>query len=491
MHPRRTRLIVGLGAVLFAGILALAGALTRIEVTPAPPVPGPSPTKQAARDWLFAASALTPSDPNVMGRDMRAALPLPDGGWLLSVDDRPVRCLAFDSWSCRMLVHNANTLVRLDAQGQVLAERPGALAIYQGEVFASRHIAVVQFGSLYAIDTDTLATVATLPTANIEMTRAGDRLYTWENYRRAPGATDLVERDPATLAELSRYPDITLDGLIGGAVALPEHSAFAYTWPAGADRYAVRVLPLDPTRPADAPWLANACGLERVADARVALSRGPRCASDDQDRLLELRDTRDGRVLAAAQGAFVSHWGGSALIVDGDQLIDPSTGVAVPDVPGWAVAVSDGQAISRLGDGGVALFRLAPVSTPERTPAQVVLQTACAWPDFAHVAVAQAENLQCPELQSAAGSRRIVLSSGRQPTLSSMIINSIDANASRRVITVHYAQPVTSRWAGPTAQVAVVELPASLSGTWLVWLLPDGAPPAFYAGGAAFEVLLP
>jgi hypothetical protein len=189
----------------------------------------------------------------------------------------------------------------------------------------------------------------------------------------------------------------------------------------------------------------------------VALSRGPRCASDDQDRLLELRDTRDGRVLAAAQGGFVSRWGASVLVVDGDKLIDPGSGVALPDVPGWAVAVSDGQAISRLGDGGVALFRLAPVSTPERTPARVVAQMPCAWPDFAHVAVAQADNLRCPDLQSAAGGRRIALSPGRQPTLSSMTINSIDTNASRRVITVHYAQSVTSRWAGPTAQVAVSE----------------------------------
>ena len=56
MHRRRTRLIAGLGAALFAGILALAGALTLNEATPAPPVPEPSPAKQAPRDWQFAPS---------------------------------------------------------------------------------------------------------------------------------------------------------------------------------------------------------------------------------------------------------------------------------------------------------------------------------------------------------------------------------------------------------------------------------------------------
>jgi hypothetical protein len=485
---RRSVALCAIGLVLLVAAVVAVNARrdTNLSVTP---TATPEPSEQAARDWRFERSVLAPADPNVVGGDLRAALALPDGGWLLSVDARPRRCLAFDSWSCGMLSHVASTLVRLDANGTVLAERTGAPAIYRGEVFASRHVAVVQFGGLYAIDTDTLATVATFPASNVWMTRAGDRLYTWETYRGTAGATDLVERDPTTFAELARYPQITLDDLTGDPIVAPEHNSFAYTANMGSDRFAVRVLALDPARPTDLPWLGDACGLDRVADGRVAISRGPLCASADQDRLLELRDI-DGHILASAQGGYVSYWGASSLLVDGERLIDPSTGARMPSVPGWAVAVADGRAITRLGDGGVALLRLdaAPTTAP-RTPV-LVAEMACSWPDFPHAAPANIANIGCPDLRSAAGPRRIILSPGRQPTATSLSIAAVEVDAGRRVVTIRYAESVTSRYAGDTAQVAIVELPDSVTGEWLVWLVTDGGRPD-YSVGPAFPITLP
>ena len=122
--------------------------------------------------------------------------------------------------------------------------------------------------------------------------------------------------------------------------------------------------------------------------------------------MLELRDT-DGRLLASAQSGYLSYWGASSLVVDGDRLIDPMTGNRIPSVPGWAVAVADSRAIVRLGDGGAALLRLdATPATSASTPLLVGLM-ACAWPDFAHAASAKAENIGCPDLRSAAGPHRI------------------------------------------------------------------------------------
>jgi len=350
-------------------------------------------------------------------------------------------------------------------------------------------VAIIQYGSLYAIDLDTLATVASLPMPNLWMTRAGDRLYTWETYRREPGATDLVERDPATFAELARYPQITLDGLVGDPIVIPEHNAFAYTESAGVERFAVRVLPLDPTRPTDAPWLAGACRVDRVADERVTVSRGISCTNDD-GRMLELRATIDGRVLASTQSGYASYWGASVLLVDGDHLIDPITGASMPDVPGWPVAVSDTRAITRLGDGGFGLLRLDGTHGSLPTGPVVVAQATCPWPDFAHVALALANNVRCPELLAAAGARRLVVSLGRQPTATSLIVDSLDVDPSRKVLTIHLTQSTASPWAGPTAQVAIVEAPVVVTGEWLVWLVQDGGPSG-YATGPAFVVEFP
>ena len=490
-RPRSRHAAAVVCLLVTVALLAVLGRdIAPHAVVPVPPSATPAAAKQAQREWRFESAALMPTDPNIIGRDLRAALLLPDGGWLLSVDDRTPRCLAFDSWSCGMLVKSGTTLVRLDANGAVVAQRKDALAIYRGEVFASRRVAVVQYGSLYAIDLETLATVGSLPTPNLWMTRAGDRLYTWETYRRESGATDLVERDPATFAELARYPQITLDGLFGDPIVLPDHNAFAYTESVGVERFAVRVLPLDPTRPTDAPWLTGACGVERVAEGRVAVSRGIHCTNGDTDRILELRATADGRLLASAQGGYTSRWGASVLLVDGDHLIDPVTGTRMPDVPGWPVAVSDSRAITRLGDGGVALLRLAPAAAVARSRPAIVGQATCTWPDFAHVAIARAEDIRCAELVPVAGARRVVLSLGRQPSATSLSIEGVDVDQDRRVVTIHYTQSTTSRWAGATAQVAIMELPEAISGEWLVWLVTPGATPG-YGTGPAFQITLP
>jgi hypothetical protein len=486
---RRSAVVGAVGLLLLVAAVVASNNARRDTNLFVTPTATPEASKQAARDWRFERSVLAPADPNMVGGDLRAALALPDGGWLLSVDARPQRCLVFDSWSCGMLAHVANTLVRLDANGTVLAQRTGAPAIYRGEVFASRHIAVIQFGGLYAIDIDTLATVAAFPASNVWMTRAGDRLYTWETYRGTAGATDLVERDPTTFAEVARFPQITLDDLTGDPIVAPDHNAFAYTAALGLDRYGVRVLPLDPALRADMSWLVDACSVDRVSDRRVAVSRGAACASADLDRTLELRDS-DGRIRASAQGGYVSYWGASSLLVDGDRLIDPSTGARMPSVPGWAVAVADGRAITRLRDGGVALLRLdaAPTTAP-RTPV-LVAEMACSWPDFPHAAPANVANIGCADLRSAAGPRRIILSPGRQPTATSMSINAVEIDPSRRVVTVRYTQSVTSRYAGDTAQVAIVELPDTVTGEWLVWLVTDGGRPD-YSVGPAFPITLP
>jgi hypothetical protein len=71
-----------------------------------------------------------------------------------------------------------------------------------------------------------------------------------------------------------------------------------------------------------------------------------------------------------------------------------------------------------------------------------------------------------------------------------MEVTSVETDPSRRVITIRYAQSVTSRWAGPTAQVTIVQLPDVPAGEWLVWLIVDGGRPD-YRNGSAFEVTLP
>lgn len=299
---RRAALAVTFVVAVVSVVLVGVGELTSENTPTATPSPELTVTKQAVLDWRFESSVLSTADANGVGREVRAALPLTDGGWLLSVGDRSLRCLVFDSGSCGGLRHPSSiSLIRLDAKGAIAAERVGAPDIFRGEVFLSSHVAVIQYGALQAIDLDTLATVATLPSPNVAMTRGAERLYTWEYYRREPGATELVERDPATFAEIARYPHITLDGLSGGAVVLRDYNAVAYTTALGPDHFGVRVLPLDPARPSDVPWLADACGIERVADGRVTVSRGAACSNED-DRLLELRDALDGRLHKVGAG---------------------------------------------------------------------------------------------------------------------------------------------------------------------------------------------
>jgi hypothetical protein len=270
-------------------------------------------------------------------------------------------------------------------------------------------------------------------------------------------------------------------------MVLPDYNAFAYRTSLGVDRFEARVLPLDPAQPSGVPWLAGACGLDRVADGRAAVSRGVTCSNAETQQLLELRDARDGRVLVSAQGAYVS---ASSLVVSGDRLIDPQSGEEMPDVPGWVVGATGGRAITRLGDGGAALLRLDAAPAPQVSSPIVVAQATCTWPDFAHVAIAKAANIGCQDLKSAADAHRLVLSPGRQPTASSLTLNSLEVDARRRLITIRYVQNVTSRWAGPTAQAAVVGVPEKVTGDWLVWLVPDGEASG-YSNGVVFGIRLP
>src|SRR5205085_11413294 len=107
------------------------------------PAPAPAPSTQMTREWLFERSVLTSADPNTTGRDVRTAVTLPDGGWILGVDDSPKRCLALDSWSCGALVKGPTAMVRLDPTGTVMADRHDGPTMRKGEVFASRHVAVI------------------------------------------------------------------------------------------------------------------------------------------------------------------------------------------------------------------------------------------------------------------------------------------------------------------------------------------------------------
>ena len=179
-------------------------------------------------------------------------------------------------------------------------------------------------------------------------------------------------------------------------------------------------------------------------------------------------------------------------MVDGRRLIDPITGETMPDVPGNAISVAGRRAISRLGDAGVALLRLDSAPAPDRTTPIVVAQATCTWPDFAHLALATSDNVRCPDLQAAAGAHRMVLSLGRQPTATGLTVTSLEVDRTRRVITVRYAQIVTSHYAGPSAQVALVALPAAVTGEWLVWLVSeDATADSGYGRGPAFAIGVP
>jgi hypothetical protein len=300
-----------------------------------------------------------------------------------------------------------------------------------------------------------------------------------------------VERDPTTFAEIRRYPHITLDGLFVGGIVLPDYNAFAYGTLVGPDRFGVRTLPLDPSRPSEVPWLAGACLVDRVADGRAAISRGTTCSNEETQRLLELRDAHDGRLLASVRDGYVSAWAATRLIVAGDRLIDPLSGEEMPEVPGWVVTATGSRAITRLGDGGAALMRLDTAPAPRSLGVDVVAQATCTWPDFAHVAPADLANIRCSELTAAAGPHRLVVSPGRQPTAATLTINSLEMDPTRRVITIHYAQTATSHWAGPTAEVAILAVPQELTGEWLVWTVTDQETPSDYAKGGLFDVRLP
>jgi hypothetical protein len=483
------RRLLALSLVLL--VLSFAALLSGSSEQRAPQTsaePSPSIDVQAVA-WRFEKTVLAAADANSFGRELMTALPTADG-WLLGVNERPTRCLATDSWSCGMLVKVARMLVRVDAAGRVVAERRTAPAMYDGEMFAARATAVVQSGALYAIDLDTLETLATMSDSNIRMTRAGDRLFTWETYRRVPGATDLVERDPRTLAEIRRYPSITLDGLYGHTIVVPARNALAYTWTDGSDRSEIRIVPLDPSRPPDLPWLAGACWLERVGDGRVAVARGSTCGTTEAGATLELRDASDGRLIRSSPTGSLSSWLASTLIVEGDGLIDPGTGRSLPGVPGWVVAIDGDRAITRLGDGGATLLRLVTAGTVTHVDPVVVARATCAWPDFPRVATARAENIGCPELRAAAGGHRLVVSPGRAPASKVFDIISIDVLTPAHVLTIHYRQAPTSRYAGATAEAAVVDVPEDVEGDWLVWMMPVDAGRT-YSGGPAFTVTFP
>jgi hypothetical protein len=283
---------------------------------------------------------------------------------------------------------------------------------------------------------------------------------------------------------------ITLDGLSGDAIVIPPHNAVAYTWNDGNERSEVRIVPLDTSGPPDLPWVAGACWLERVAEDRVVLARGTTCVTSEVSATLELRDATDGRMIRSSPTAGVSSWLASTLIVDGDRLVDPVSGRFLPQVPGWPVGIDGDRAITRLGDGGAALLRLAGVGIAAHSDPVVVARATCAWPDFPRVATARAENIGCPELRPAAGGHRLVVSPGRAPASKLFDILSIDVMTSEHVLTIHYRQDPTSRYAGATAEAAVVDVPEDVEGDWLVWMMPVDAGRT-YSGGPAFTVTFP
>jgi len=451
--------------------------------------------------WAFAGTILPPSDPNTYANEIIDAVPLRDGGWIVLRAESPRRYLANPTSFGPLLPRSIGQLLRLDAQGAIVAQEHGS------EPFGLRRVSVfedaatvvgegpqVGNGTLHSFRLDTLDGIAT--TEYTTCVPIDGRCWSYRTNTQH-GPTALEERDPRTLAVLRTHEGVKLDGVLPGQppAIFPARNLIA--WQPGGRGRGIQIAPLDDASPIAIYWLAQlrtACDFDRLAADRAVVIYGrPSCSGENgwTAQLVEVSTGRIVRDLGADPVIEPSERGLSPVLPSGAR-VEPSNGASGP-VFARAPLFMDwerGVAVTGLGDGGGAVLRRQPASQASQSvPFSVAGSGRCPI-DFPRVVLALPDSPACPALSGTAGPNRLLIASGRGYfDATDLVPSRVRADGPARTLTIEYEASPNAKAIRESAPAAVIELGQSFSGTWLVTLRPVGG-----AGGRqenSFAVTFP
>jgi len=183
-----------------------------------------------------------------------------------------------------------------------------------------------------------------------------------------------------------------------------------------------------------------------------------------------------------ASGRTVRSWpGNEAPLMDGstgllswdEAFVDLRDGSRGATIPGRVLAIDAdrGVAATRLSNGGAAVYRrLRATPAPMAVAFREIARLTCAGFEFAQVATARDRDGRCPEVAAHAGPRRLLVTRGRTRGAEELTITAVTADAVTREVTVSIDVRGDQRVVPAAGVARIVELPATISGEWLVRL---------------------
>jgi len=478
-----------LSGLLCALLVSACSAVAPVTPSSGPSASGTPPldTPIVATTWAFAGTILAPSDPNTYANEIIDAVLLRDGGWIVLRAESPRRYLGNPTSFGPLLPRSIGQLVRLDAQGAIVAHEHGSepFGVRRVSVFEDAGTVVgegpqVGNGTLNSFRLDTLDGIATEYTTCVPI---DGRCWSYRTNTQH-GPTALEVRDPRTLAVLRTHEGVKLDGVLPGQTPAIFPARNLIVWQVGGRGRGLQIAPLDGTSPIAIPWLAQlrtACDFDRLAADRAVVIYGPPGCSGDTGWTAQLVEVSTGRIVRdlGADATIESSERGLTAVLPSGARVEPSNGAAGP-VLARAPLFMDwerGVALIGLGDGGGAVLRRQPASQARQSvPFSVAGSGRCAI-DFPRVVLAARETPACPALSEAAGPNRLLITSGRGyfgPT--DLIPSRVLADGPGRTLTIEYEASPNAKAVRDSAPAGVIELGQSFTGTWLVTLRPvDGA----------------
>src|SRR6266576_3771242 len=473
-----------------------SGTATRSDValpslTPSS-IDAPSPAGAADSGdgvWRFAGTLLAPSDPKSYANVVLDIEPLNDGGWIVVEDRMPIRRLP--SGGPGIPFHSAGgTVLRLDSSGTIVARQsePDSFTPSHLAVFEESGVVVAEGAGTRGLD---IRTLDTLWTTDAECVAVADRCYAYQPFTTSPPGT-FEERDPRTFSLIRSLPHIKVGQLTTPMILSNWNLAVV---PSKSSDHWFDFFPLDPGSPIKLPWIDRMKGARSIrllsADRAIVSYEG---WGNGRFPATELTDVATGRVIARYEDRLSVVDTAAATFLTGatvSEILDPrdsSLGLTLPTLPLY-VSFEKGIVVLPLGDGGAAVLRREPGrSSDEAVAFTKIGEGMCPAIDFTRVQLADGM-ADCPALAATATSRRLLVSTGKERDISRFEITRMTANEAMRRLTirVRVGEP-RSRSAAQSAPAQVIELPASLSGRWLVGLEPDPEIPRPFGFWTAFAI---
>ncbi|TMC71540.1 MAG: hypothetical protein E6J13_07300 [Chloroflexi bacterium] len=438
--------------------------------------------------WRYTETLLLPADPNVYTNELLDIEPLTDGGWIAIENQAPVRQV-HAAYPGGIYRPTRGRVIRLGASGDVVARQTDdSFGPTHLVLFETAGVVVAEGAGTRGLD---LRTLDTLWATDAECVAVVDRCYAYQPFTTSPPGT-FEERDPRTFSLLRSLPHVKVGQLTTPMIFVDRNLVIVTS---KAPDHWFDFFPLDPNLPITVPWidrLMQARSIMQVSPDRVVVSyegwgSGRFPAS-------ELTDLRTGAVIARYTDRLAVFSNASTTFLQGPtpgEALDPrdsSLGLILA-TPALYLSFERGIAVVRLGNGGVAVLRREPGRGSEHPVTfGKIAEGNCARVDFTRIQLADA-TADCPGLAAAFGSRRILVSTGRELDIDAFEISgvSIDQAAERITVRVRVGD-ARSRNAASSAPAQVIELPTIPRGRWLVGLEPDPAMPRPFGFWTTFAI---